>query len=135
MHKEVHVMRLHSSIGVADFWTTRAKYPYRRFPMVILGYILVILPGRDRNDNFLRPSSMILPPLNFFLLPLKNNSAPAKIKPGHASAMDNQAVFMQSGNIKIQSHLPGTIIARVKDFCQSKKCIISNVEYCPRSKK
>ena len=37
-------MRLHSTIEVADIWTsagTRAKYPYRRYPLVslvILGY-------------------------------------------------------------------------------------------------
>ena len=49
VHREVRVMRLHSSIAVADIWTraeTRSKYPYRWFPLVILGYLwlsLVIL--------------------------------------------------------------------------------------------
>ena len=36
MHREERIMRLYSSIGVADIWT-RTKYPYRRLPENIFG--------------------------------------------------------------------------------------------------
>ena len=53
VHREVHAMRLYSYIGVVDICTNGgscAKYPYRQFPLiplVILGYPVVILSGRE----------------------------------------------------------------------------------------
>ena len=48
---------------------------------------------------------------------------------------------MQCGKVKIETHLPGIISRKhffsgyLDKFCKIKMCIISNVDYCPGSKK
>ena len=69
--------------------------------------------------------------------------ANAKIKSHILESKLTKDNIMKCENIKIYLHLPVTICARWKhffrgtiaNFCKNKMCIISNVDYCPGSKK